>query len=298
MTAVIETSALTKRYRRVTALSGCSISVPEGRISALVGPNGAGKTTLLRLLAGLASQTSGEAIILGGAPRQDPAFLAEIGFLAQEIPLYLRLTAQDHIGIGAHLNPRWDGESVRDRLRGLNIPLDAAVGTLSGGQRAQVALALTLAKRPKVLLLDEPVAALDPLARRHFLGTLADAVAQGGLTVVLSSHLVADIERVCDHLILLASSRVQLCGDIDALLAGHRVLVGPRKDTTAVERDHTVVQTERTARQTTMLVRLNGPVADPEWEAEAVGLEDMVLAYMGADAAPAKAALTAVGGKR
>ena len=174
------------------------------------------------------------------------------------------MTAEDHIGIGAHMNPRWDGESVRDRLRGLNIPLDAAVGTLSGGQRAQVALALTLAKRPRVLLLDEPVAALDPLARRHFLGTLADAVAErDGLTVVLSSHLVADIERVCDHLILLASSRVQLCGDIEDLLSEHRVLVGPRKDTTAIERDHTVVQTERTARQTTMLVRLNGPVARP-----------------------------------
>jgi ABC-2 type transport system ATP-binding protein len=298
LTPVIETRGLTKRYRRITALSDCSITVPEGRISALVGPNGAGKTTLLRLLSGLASPTSGEAAILGSAPRQDPAFLAEIGFLAQEIPLYRRMSAEDHIGIGAHMNPRWDGESVRDRLHGLNIPLDAAVGTLSGGQRAQVALTLTLAKRPKVLLLDEPVAALDPLARRHFLGTLADAVAVGGLTVVLSSHLVADIERVCDHLILLASSRVQLCGDMADLLNEHRVLVGPRKDTTAIERDHTVVQTERTARQTTMLVRLTGPVADPGWEVADVSLEDMVLAYMGADAAPAIAELTALGGKR
>jgi ABC-2 type transport system ATP-binding protein len=207
------------------------------------------------------------------------------------------MSAEDHIGIGAHLNPRWDGDSVRGRLRGLNIPLDAAVGTLSGGQRAQVALALTLAKRPRVLLLDEPVAALDPLARRHFLGTLTDAVAEGGLTVVLSSHLVADIERVCDHLILLASARVQLCGDIEGLLAEHQVLVGPRKDTTAIERNHTVVQTDRTARQTTMLVRLNGPVADPEWEAEDVSLEDLVLGYMGADAAPATAELTAAGGR-
>jgi len=298
MTPVIQTSGLAKRYRRVTALGDCTITVPEGRISALIGPNGAGKTTLLRLLAGLARPTAGEVAVLGGAPRQDPAFLAEIGFLAQEIPLYRRFTAEDHIGIGAHLNPRWDGQSVRDRLHGLNIPLDAAVGALSGGQRAQVALALTLAKRPRVLLLDEPVAALDPLARRHFLGTLADAVAEGGLTVVLSSHLVADIERVCDHLILLASSRVQLCGDIEDLLNEHRVLVGPRKDTTAIERDHTVVQAERTARQTTMLVRLNGPVADPEWEAEDVSLEDLVLGYMGADAAPPIAELTVAGGQR
>jgi ABC-2 type transport system ATP-binding protein len=160
-----------------------------------------------------------------------------------------------------------------------------------------VALALTLATRPRVLLLDEPVAALDPLARRHFLGTLVDAVAEGGLTVVLSSHLVADIERVCDHLILLASAHVQLCGDIENVLAEHQVLVGPRKDTTAIERDHTVVQTDRTARQTTMLVRLNGPLADPDWEAEDVSLEDLVLGYMGADAAPVAAELTAAGGK-
>ena len=284
MTPAIETRGLTKRYRRVTALSGCSIAVPEGRISALLGPNGAGKTTLLRLLSGLATPTGGDAAILGAVPRQDPAFLAEIGFLAQDIPLYRRLTAEDHIGLGAHMNPRWDGESVRDRLRGLNIPLDATVGTLSGGQRAQVALSLTLAKRPRVLLLDEPLAALDPLARRHFLGTLADAVAAGGLTVVLSSHLVADVERVCDHLILLSGSRVQLCGEIEDLLTEHRVLVGPRKDTTAIERDHQVVQAVRSARQTTMVVRLNGPVADPDWEASEVSLEDLVLAYMGSAA--------------
>jgi ABC-2 type transport system ATP-binding protein len=298
MTPVIETRGLTKRYRRVTALSDCSVDVPEGRISALVGPNGAGKTTLLRLLTGLARPTGGEAIVLGGPPRQDPAFLAEIGFLAQEIPLYRRMSAEDHIGIGAHLNPRWDGASVRDRLRGLKIPLDQAVGTLSGGQRAQVALTLTLAKRPRVLLLDEPVAALDPLARRHFLGTLAEAVAESGLTVVLSSHLVADIERVCDHLILLSASRVQLCGDIEDLLATHRIFAGPRKDTSAMERNHTVVQVDRTPRQTTMLVRLNGPVADPEWEAAEISLEELVLGYMGADAAPAFSHLAAAGGPR
>jgi ABC-2 type transport system ATP-binding protein len=298
MTPAIETRGLTKRYRRVTALSDCSIAVPEGRISALLGPNGAGKTTLLRLLSGLATPTGGDAAILGAVPRQDPAFLAEIGFLAQDIPLYRRLTAEDHIRLGAHMNPRWDGESVRDRLRGLNIPLDATVGTLSGGQRAQVALSLTLAKRPRVLLLDEPLAALDPLARRHFLGTLADAVAAGGLTVVLSSHLVADVERVCDHLILLSASRVQLCGEIEDLLTEHRVLVGPRKDTTAIERDHQVVQTVRSARQTTMVVRLNGPVADPDWEASEVSLEDLVLAYMGADTAPATAELSTTGGNR
>ena len=245
MSTAIETHELSKRYRRVSALTECTVTVPEGRVCALVGPNGAGKTTLLRMLAGLASPTGGTASVLDGAPRQDPAFLAEIGFLAQEIPLYRRFTAEDHIRIGAHLNPRWDAALARTRLAELRIPLDQRVGTLSGGQRAQVALALTLAKRPRLLLLDEPVAALDPLARRNFLATLTSAVADaaGRLTVVLSSHLVTDLERVCDHLILLAGSRVQLCGDIDTLLAEHRV-----------------------ARKT-----------------ENVALEELVLAYMGAD---------------
>jgi ABC-2 type transport system ATP-binding protein len=303
MSAVIETSGLTKRYRRVTALNDCTISVPEGRISALVGPNGAGKTTLLRLLTGLAAPTAGRAVVLGGAPRQDPAYLADIGFLAQEIPLYRRLTAQEHIGIGAHLNPRWDGESVRARLGGLRIPMDRPVGTLSGGQRAQVALTLTLAKRPRVLLLDEPLAALDPLARRNFLGTLAEAAAGGDLTIVLSSHLIADIERICDHLILLADSRVQLCGEIETLLAEHRVLTGPRKDTTAIARTHAIVQEDTTPRQTTLLIKLNGPVIDPAWAVEDVNLEEIVLGYMSQDQAgystgPEGARLSVIGGDR
>jgi ABC-2 type transport system ATP-binding protein len=303
MTPVIETVGLTKRYRRVAALSNCTIRVPEGRISALVGPNGAGKTTLLRLLAGLAAPTGGRAEVLGGPPREDPAYLAEIGFLAQEIPLYRRLTAEDHIGIGAHLNPRWDGQLVRERLAGLKIPLDRRAGTLSGGQRAQLALALTLAKRPRLLLLDEPLAALDPLARQNFLAALAEAAAGGGLTIVLSSHLIADIERTCDHLILLAESQVQLCGDIEALLAQHRILTGPRKDTTAIAATQTVVREDTTPRQTTLLVKLNGPVIDPAWAVDEPNLEEIVLGYMragqaGHDAGPAGARLTAIGGDR
>jgi len=303
MTAVLETSGLTKRYRWVTGLSDCTISVPAGRMSALVGPNGAGKTTLLRLLAGLAAPTAGQAIVLGGTARQDPAYLAEIGFLAQEAPLYQRRTAEDHIGMGAHMNPRWDSESARARLGGLNIPLDRPVGTLSGGQRAQVALALTLAKRPRLLLLDEPLAALDPLARRNFLGTLAEAAADGSLTVVLSSHLIADIERVCDHLILLAASRVQLCGDTETLLAQHRILTGPRKDTTAIARAHAIVQEDTTPRQTTLLVKLNGPVLDPAWAVEEPDLEEIVLGYMSQDqagygAGRGNARLSAIGGGR
>jgi ABC-2 type transport system ATP-binding protein len=291
----VETRGLSKRYRRITALSDVTITVPGGRISALIGQNGAGKTTLLRLLAGLARPTGGAVTVLGGSPRQDPAFLGEVGFLPQEIALYRRLTVADHIGAGAHLNRQWDAAGAEQRLCGLNIPLNQAVGTLSGGQRTQLSLALALAKRPRLLLLDEPVAALDPLARRQFLATLAEAVAADGLTVVLSSHLLADLERVCDHLILLAASRLQLCGDIDALLAEHQVLVGPRQDTTAIERAHTLVQAVHTPRQTTLLIRRGAPVIDPAWETEGVGLEELVLAYMGQQAAPAPARLAAVG---
>jgi ABC-2 type transport system ATP-binding protein len=225
MSTAIETHELSKRYRRASALTACTITVPEGRVCALIGPNGAGKTTLLRILAGLVRPSGGAASVLDGEPRQDPAFLADIGFLGQEIPLYRRFTAEDHIRVGAHLNPRWDAPQARTRLAELRIPLDQRVGALSGGQRAQVALALTLAKRPRLLLLDEPFAALDPLARRNFLAALTSAVtdAAGRLTVVLSSHLVTDLERVCDHLILLAGSWIQLAGDIDTLLTEHGV---------------------------------------------------------------------------
>jgi ABC-2 type transport system ATP-binding protein len=297
MSAAIETHELSKRYRRVSALTDCTVTVPEGRVSALVGPNGAGKTTLLRMLAGLSRPTGGTASVLGGTPRQEPAFLAEVGFLAQEIPLYRRFTAEDHIRIGAHMNPRWDAALVRERLAELRIPLDQRVGTLSGGQRAQVALALTLAKRPRLLLLDEPVAALDPLARRNFLATLTSAMAdaEGGLTVMLSSHLVTDLERVCDHVILLTGSQVQLSGDIDTLLAEHKFLVGPRKDTGPIERAHKVVHTVATTRQSTLLVRLGGPVIDPAYQAEDVSFEELVLAYMGADEVGAGKHLTTVG---
>jgi ABC-2 type transport system ATP-binding protein len=291
----VETRGLTKRYGQRAALLDCTIEVPDGSICALVGANGAGKTTLLETLAGLRAPTSGVALVDGQPPRQDPAFLAEIGFLAQEIPLYRRFTADDHIDIGAHLNPRWDTASARARLQALDIALDQRVGTLSGGQRAQVALALALAKRPRLLLLDEPVAALDPLARRGFLSVLAEAVADGGLTVILSSHLIGDLERICDHVVLLAAGRPLLCGAIDEVLAEHTVLTGPRFDTAAIERDHVVVQTISTQRQITMIVRTNGPLVDPRWDAHPVGFEELLLAYM-ADGEPALAhPLRAVG---
>jgi ABC-2 type transport system ATP-binding protein len=163
------------------------------------------------------------------APEPSGEFLARIGYLAQDVPLYKRLSADDHLSIGAHLNRSWDASGARERLAALRVPTDRPIATLSGGQRAQVALGLVLAKRPQVLFLDEPVAALDPLARREFLVSLSEAVAEGDLSVILSSHLLHDLERVCDHVILLASSRTQICDDIDTVLASHRMLLGPRR---------------------------------------------------------------------
>jgi ABC-2 type transport system ATP-binding protein len=199
----IKTSELGKRYGSFWALENCNVSVPEGRVSALVGPNGAGKSTLLQLLVGLSNTSAGRAEVLGQVPEQKEEFLKDIGYLAQDIPLYKTLTGADHIKMGKHLNSRFDEKLIKTRLAELNIPLNRPVGKLSGGQRAQVALALALAKKPRLLLLDEPVAALDPLARHDFLASLAQAVADGGLTVVMSSHLLADLERISDHVIVL-----------------------------------------------------------------------------------------------
>jgi ABC-2 type transport system ATP-binding protein len=294
----IQTSGLGKRYGSRWALQDCSVSVPRGHVSALVGPNGAGKTTLLKILAGLSAPSTGEAAVLGRVPRQGEEFLDSIGYLAQDVPLYQRLSAEDHFALGAHLNRHWDASAARARLAALRIPASRPVATLSGGQRAQVGLSLALAKRPQVLLLDEPVAALDPLARREFLASLTEAVADGDLSVVVSSHLLHDLERVCEHLILLAASRTQLCGGIDEVLAGHRMLVGPRRDMAGGGRGLTVIKSTHTTRQMRLLVRLDGPVLDPSWAVTEVGLEDIVLAYMGEASTLAASTLAAIGPAR
>jgi ABC-2 type transport system ATP-binding protein len=295
---VIATTGLGKRYGSLWALQDCSVSVPRGHVSALVGLNGAGKTTLLKILAGLSAPSTGEAAVLGRVPGQTEEFLASIGYLAQDVPLYKRLSADEHLRLGAHLNPCWDAAGARGRLAARRIPADRPVATLSGGQRAQVGLSLALAKRPQVLLLDEPVAALDPLARREFLASLTEAAADGDLSVIVSSHLLHDLERVCDHLILLASTRTQLCGGIDHVLASHRVLVGPRREIADAARSLTIIKSTQTTRQARLLVRLDGPVLDPSWAVTEAGLEDIVLAYLGEGGTPAANPLTTIGPAR
>jgi ABC-2 type transport system ATP-binding protein len=278
----IQTKQIGKRYGSFWALENCSISVPEGSVSALVGPNGAGKSTLLKLLVGLSSASSGESQVLGKKPVQSQDFLADVGYLAQEVPLYKSLNAADHIAMGKHLNRRWDMAFVQDRLKGLGIPLDRSVGQLSGGQRAQVALALALAKQPKLLLLDEPVAALDPLARHDFLASLVQAAAEGGLTVVMSSHLLADLERVSDHVIVLANGKTQLCDYIETVSREHRLLVGPRSEPAGLPEGVTIIQETHTTKQSTLLVRAKANTKLPaHWQQHEPNIEEIILAYMG-----------------
>jgi len=285
MSNPLETTQLSKRYGRTWALQDCTLTLPAGRVAALVGPNGAGKTTLLHLAAGLLEPTSGSVQVFDQSPlRQPKETLPRLGFLAQDHPLYLSFNVADLLTFGRKLNPRWDDTLARARIDKLGIPLNRRAGKLSGGQQAQVALVLALAKRPDLLLLDEPLASLDPLARRDFLRTLMDAVAESGMTVLLSSHIIGDLERVCDYLIILSAARVQLAGDIQEIMQTHKRLVGPRQDEAAVASVHTVIEASHTARQTTLLVRTHGPILDPSWEVQEASLEDIVLAYLGQQA--------------
>ncbi|PZG02671.1 ABC transporter ATP-binding protein [Micromonospora deserti] len=280
MEAVLETDQLGKRYGRQWALRDCTLRLPAGRIAALVGPNGAGKSTLLHLAVGLSRPDAGVVRVLGEPPHHNPAVLAQVGFVAQDTPLYRDFTATELITMGGRLNRRWDATLARTRLADLGIPPGKPVGKLSGGQRAQVALALALAKRPRLLLLDEPVASLDPLARREFLQTLMGSVADTGTSVLLSSHLLADVERVCDHLIVLHAAQVRLGGAVDDLVTAHRRLVGPRHDGAPIPGVAEIVRGSHTDRQSTLLVRTDGPVTDPLWTEHDVALEDVILAYL------------------
>ena len=289
---IIETSGLGKRYGSTGALCECTLAIPAGHVAALVGPNGVGKTTLLNLAVGLAEPSAGAVTVLGGLPPGSPAALDGIAFVAQDTPVYKNLPAADMLHLTANLNRRFDQHFAEARLAELGIPLNRKAGKLSGGQRAQLALTVALARRPRLLVLDEPVAMLDPVARHDFMATVLAAAADDGVSVVLSSHVLAELERVADYLILLSRGRVQVAGEVEDLLASHRVLTGPAAEASKFA-DRPVVHVRRGAAQAHLLVRatVDDPVP-PGWEAHPVGLEELALAYLrepGAGALPGPA---------
>jgi ABC-2 type transport system ATP-binding protein len=281
VTAALVATGLGKRFGRNWALQDCDLEIPAARVVGLVGPNGSGKSTLLQLAVSLLAPTTGTLAVLGDRPAAGPEQLGKVGFVAQDSPTYAGLTVRDHLRLGAHLNPTWDDGLAAARVDQLGLDPQQRAGKLSGGQRAQLALTLAVAKRPELLLLDEPVASLDPLARREFLGDLMAFVTEHGVSVVLSSHLLADLERVCDHLVVLMASRVALTGDVDDLLASHRRLTGARRDPSRMPAGQVVIEASHTDRQSSFIVRTDEPVHDPAWVVEPVGMEDIVLAYMG-----------------
>jgi ABC-2 type transport system ATP-binding protein len=293
----VQTRALGKRFGRGWALRDCTLAIPGGQVAALVGPNGAGKTTLLHMVTGLTRPTAGAVTVLGGEPAGSPRALDRVAFVAQDAPLYRNLPARAMLHLARNLNQRWDQGRAEDRLAELGIPLDRKVGKLSGGQQAQLALTIALARRPRLLILDEPLAMLDPLARHEFMAAVMTAVAEDGVSVVLSSHVLAELERVADYLIVLAQGRVQVAGEVDALLAGHRMLTGPAAETAQYSERNTVVHCRQAGAQSHLLVRTApGAPVPPSWQAGPVGVEELVLAYLrepGAAALPGPALVRA-----
>ncbi|MDT0450570.1 ABC transporter ATP-binding protein [Streptomyces hesseae] len=283
MTPVLEAVRLGKRYGRHHALTDCDLNVPPGRVIGLVGPNGAGKSTLLQLACGLIAPSSGTIRVLGATPAAGPAHLAKVGFVAQDTPVYAELSVADHLRMGARLNPGWDRALAQRRLARIGLDPRQKAGRLSGGQRAQLALTIAAAKRPELLIFDEPAAALDPLARHAFLDHLMESVTELGAAAILSSHALPDVERVCDYLIVLAGSRVHLAGDVSQLLASHVRVTGRRSDLAALPAGADVITlTDPSGLKSTAVVRADRalPAGGP-WTVTDVGLEELVLAYLG-----------------
>jgi ABC-2 type transport system ATP-binding protein len=276
---------LGKRFRREWALHNLTLTIPKGAIVGLAGPNAAGKSTLLSLAAGMLAPSAGSISVLGDDPLRTPEVLAEIGYVAQGAPLYRSFRVADTIEYARRTNARWDREIAVELLP--RIDSRAKVGALSAGERARLALALALGKRPRLVLLDEPFASLDPLAARELLQQLMDGVAELGATVVVASHVVADIQRVCDHIVLLSGGGVRLEGDVEELLESHRLLTGPRRPLGAIRGVRDVIRERHSGRQLTLLVTTDGPIVDPSWTVTPVSLEELLLAYMAPERLPA-----------
>jgi ABC-2 type transport system ATP-binding protein len=289
---VIETVGLGRRYWKTWALRGCTLAIPAGRVTALTGPNGAGKTTLMHLAVGLVAPTEGRVTVLGGQAAGSPEALKRIAFVAQDVPLYQHLPVEDMVRVARTLNGRqWDQRWADRRLAALDIPLRRKVGKLSGGQQAQVALTIALARRPGFLVLDEPLARLDPLARHEFLAAVMETAAEDGTSVLFSSHVVAELERAADYLVVLTGGRVQVAGDVESLLTGHQILTGPSAGSVDLGGAFDVVHAQLALAQAHLLVRRRTAAAQPPagWQAHPVTLEELMLGYLrepGASALP------------
>jgi ABC-2 type transport system ATP-binding protein len=274
----LEAVGVGKRYRRGWALRDCSFSLPAETVVALVGPNGAGKSTLMAMATGILAPTTGVVKVLG-SPTRPRGPHPKLAFLSQDRPLYRRFTVEEMLHFGRAMNRDFDDHYARRIITESGTPLTARAGTLSGGQRTQLALALALGRRPAVLLLDEPLAALDPLARVQVMQTLMAEVVDTGITVVLSSHVIADIEDAADHLLLLAGGRLRLDGRIEDLLAEHRIAAGPASDCGWITAE-ALVETRTTGRQVTTMIRGRGPLIPAGWTQENPTLQELVLAYL------------------
>jgi ABC-2 type transport system ATP-binding protein len=273
----VETRGLGKRYRRTWAVRDCDLTVPAGRVTALVGPNGAGKTTLLRILAGLTAPTAGTATVLGAVPGS-PRARAAVSAIDQTVPLYRHLRVADQLAAARALNDEWDADLAGHRLSALGIATSARVGKLSGGQQAQLALTMALARRPRLLLLDEPLASLDPLARQDVLGWLMTCVAEDGLSVVFSSHVIAELERVASYLVVLSAGRIQVAATVDSLLDTHLALIGPASEVDDLYKQVEIVTAQRAGRQALVLARAGA--APRGWVSRPVTMEELVLGYL------------------
>jgi ABC-2 type transport system ATP-binding protein len=281
---VIETAGLGKCYGKAWALRDCTVTVPEGHLAALVGPNGAGKSTLMNIVVGLSVPTVGAVTVLGGNPAGSPAGLDGIAFMAQDAPLYKNFSAAEMLHLTRNLNRSFDESYAKQRLAGLGIPLKKKSGKLSGGQQAQLALTLALARHPRLLILDEPLAALDPLARQDFMATVMTSMTDDGVSVMLSSHAIAELERMADYLVVLGGGELRIAGETDELLAEHRVLTGPAAHADRIAARLSPIQDRRAGAQAHLLVRNGGSAGEeavpPGWEAHPVSLEEVILAYL------------------
>ncbi|MET9604989.1 ABC transporter ATP-binding protein [Streptomyces sp. NPDC006512] len=295
----VEARGLGKRYRRGWALRNASFRIPAGRIAALVGPNGAGKSTLLGLATRLVEPTAGELSVFG-RPVGSEDTRTRWAYLGQDKPLFKRFTVARTLRMGQELNPAWDQEAAERIVRGGNVPMEARIGDLSGGQHTRVALALAFGKRPELLLLDEPMADLDPVARDEIGSLLLSEAAEHGTTVLLSSHLLSEIEDMCDHLLVLADGRVRMAGDTDELLPMHTLVTGVTDEGGALPAAlaaHTLIEARTSGRHFTALVRREAPIG-PEWQPAEPSLEEVLLAYLRSPQAPALLSPSSVPGHR